>query len=157
MDLINYFSENHAGLLFSLAGIAFVVELTVLGLSGLVLFFAIGCFITGILTYMGLLGGWEAETFSVGVLSVIAAVVLWKPLKRFQAKEIPTDTSSDLIGREVVCKEDVTSLAGVVRYSGIDWQARLIHTSEVSTVSKGSQCRIVKVDGTLLIVEALSI
>ncbi len=84
MDIIQYFSDNHASLLFLLAGIAFVIELAVMGLSGFVLFFAIGCFITGILSYIGILSGWESEAFSVGVLSCISALILWKPLKRFQ-------------------------------------------------------------------------
>lgn len=155
MDIITYFSENHASLLFLLAGIAFVVELTVMGLSGLVLFFAIGCFITGILTQVGVLNGWESEVFSVGLFSAIAAITLWKPLKRFQSRAIPTDTSSDLVGREVMCKHTITALAGSVRHSGIDWQARLSPQSETDSINKGELCKIVKIDGTLLIVDVV--
>lgn len=155
MDIIQYFSDNHASLLFLLAGIAFVIELAVMGLSGFVLFFAIGCFITGILSYAGILTGWESEVFSVGVLSCISAVILWKPLRRFQSKEIPVDTSSDLIGREVTCKKEVNLSGGIVRHSGIDWQARLDPVGDRIVISQGELCRIVKTDGTMLLVAAI--
>ena len=156
MDIIQYFSDNHASLLFLLAGIAFVIELAVMGLSGFVLFFAIGCFITGILSYTGILGGWESEVFSVGVLSCISALILWKPLKRFQSKEIPADTSSDLIGREVTCKKEINLSEGIVRHSGIDWQARLDPLGDRIVINKGELCRIVKTDGTMLLVATVS-
>jgi membrane protein implicated in regulation of membrane protease activity len=155
VDIIQYFSENHASLLFLLAGIAFVIELAVIGLSGFVLFFAIGCFITGLLSYAGILTGWESEAFSVGVFSCISALILWKPLRRFQSKAIPVDTSSDLIGREVICKTEVNLSGGMVRHSGIDWLARLDPLGDRIVINHGELCRIVKIDGTMLIVTAV--
>ena len=152
MDIISYFSDNHASLLFLLAGIAFVIELTVMGLSGLVLFFAIGCFITGILTYTGVLNSWEAEVFSVGLLSSLSALILWKPLKRFQSKAIPVDESSDMTGRTVTSPEDVTLKGGAIRYSGINWPARL-DPSCTQDIASGEPCVIVQVDGTTMIVK----
>ncbi len=155
MDIIQYFSDSHASLLFLLAGIALVIELAVMGLSGFVLFFAIGCFITGLLSYAGILTGWESEAFSVGVFSCIAALILWKPLRRFQSKAIPVDTSSDLIGREVICKTEVNLSGGMVRHSGIDWLARLDPLGDRIVINHGELCRIVKIDGTMLIVTAV--
>lgn len=152
MDIISYFSDNHASLLFLLAGIAFVIELTVMGLSGLVLFFAIGCFITGILTYTGVLNSWEAEVFSVGLLSSLAALILWKPLKRFQSKAVPTDESSDMSGRQVPCAEAITVSGGAIRYSGINWPARLDPSSNVDAIEQGEHCVITKVDGNVMLV-----
>jgi membrane protein implicated in regulation of membrane protease activity len=153
MDIITYFSENHASLLFLLAGIAFVVELTVMGLSGLVLFFAIGCFVTGILTYAGVLNSWEAEVFSVGLLSCIAALLLWQPLKRFQSKAIPVDNSSDMTGREVACAETITATGGAIRYSGINWPARLESSSDRDAIAEGERCVIIKTDGNMMVVK----
>ena len=147
------FLENHASLLFLLAGIAFVLELTVMGLSGLVLFFAIGCFITGILTYTGVLTSWEAEVFSVGLLSSIAALILWKPLKRFQSKEIPVDESSDMTGRQVSCAETITAHSGAIRHSGINWPARL-ESASAQDIPAGAQCTITAIDGTVMLVKA---
>ncbi len=65
MDFIHYFSSNHASLLFLIAGITLVLELAVMGLSGLLLFFSIGCFITATLTHFGIISGWESEVYSV--------------------------------------------------------------------------------------------
>ena len=155
MDIIHYFSNDHASLLFLLAGIAFVIELAVMGLSGFVLFFAIGCFITALFSYAGILTGWESEVFSVGAFSCISAFILWKPLRHFQSKAIPIDTSSDLIGREVTCKKEVTLSGGIVRHSGVDWQARLDPLGDRIVIDDGELCRIVKIDGTMLIVAAV--
>ncbi|MFT5422000.1 MAG: hypothetical protein ACI9D5_002766 [Candidatus Endobugula sp.] len=152
MDLIDYFSANHSSLLFLIAGIAFVIELAVMGLSGLLLFFAIGCFITAILTYYGVLNGWESEAFSVGLLSCLAAMLLWKPLKNFQTKAIPLDNSSDMAGREVPCSESITRSGGAIRYSGINWPARLDTSCAATQIDVGDQCVIVSVDGNVMLV-----
>jgi len=156
MDLIEYFSNNHASLLFLLAGIAFVVELTVMGLSGFVLFFAIGCFITGILTHYGVISGWESEVFSVGLLTCISALLLWKPLTRFQARAIPTDESSDMTGREVLCAEAINDTSGAIRYSGINWPARLDPASNSDAINDGEKCIITKVDGNIMLVKSVN-
>ena len=84
MDIVQYFSSNHDQLLYLIAGLSFVIELSVMGLGGPLLFFAAASFITGILVSMGVISGWEAEVFSVGVLTAIIASLLWKPFKRFQ-------------------------------------------------------------------------
>lgn len=153
MDLFEYFSTNHANLLFLIAGVAFVIELTVLGLSGLLFFFAVGCFITAILTSMGLISSWEAEVLSVGLLTSLSALVLWKPLKKFQSTEIPIDTSSDMSGREVMCAEPITKTQGAIRYSGINWPARLDKTVDVSTIGEGQPCIIINTDGNIMLVK----
>jgi membrane protein implicated in regulation of membrane protease activity len=138
-----------------LAGIAFIVELTVMGLSGLVLFFAIGCFLTGILTYIGVLNSWEAEVFSVGLLSCLAALILWKPLRRFQSRPVPIDESSDMSGREVACAEIITKTGGAIRHSGINWSARLDSSCTLAVIKEGERCKIVKVDGNVMVVTSL--
>ena len=49
MEYINYFTENHAQLFYLIAGLSFVIELTILGMSGPLLFFAIASVLTGFL------------------------------------------------------------------------------------------------------------
>jgi membrane protein implicated in regulation of membrane protease activity len=155
MDIIEYFSSNHANLLFLIAGITLVLELAVMGLSGLLLFFSIGCFITAILTHFGIISGWESEVFSVGLWTCIAALLLYKPLKNFQSREVPPDNSSDMTGREVVCAESVTRTQGAIRYSGINWPARLASTVEIAEINEGELCVITNVDGNIMIVQPL--
>ncbi|MFT7561545.1 MAG: hypothetical protein ACI93R_003474 [Flavobacteriales bacterium] len=152
MDILQYFSGNHAQLLYLIAGISFVVELTVMGLGGPLLFFAIACFITGMLSNFGILSGWESEVFSVGLLTGLIALVLWKPLKKFQNSSPKPDTSSDLIGRHVPCVDEITITGGSVRHSGINWNARLASGCNVESIPSDSHCEITGVDGNVVLV-----
>ena len=69
MQLISYFSENHAQLLYLIAGISILIELTVMGLSGPLFFFAIAALLTGMLTHIGLLESWQMELVSLAVIT----------------------------------------------------------------------------------------
>ena len=56
MDLLfDYLLNNHDKLLYGIASISLLVELTVIGLSGPLLFFAIACFLTGLLVSFNLI------------------------------------------------------------------------------------------------------
>jgi membrane protein implicated in regulation of membrane protease activity len=155
MDLINYFSEHHAQLLFLIAGISFIVELTVLGMSGPLLFIAIASVITGILVQLNILSGWESELLSVGALTALIALLLWKPLKSFQNSSTGSDTSSDMIGKQVPSSTEITHVAGKIRFSGIDWSARLTSDCEVDIILAEKPCVIAGVDGNVMLVKPL--
>ena len=152
-QLVEYFAQNHDKLLYALAGIILVIELTVLGLGGPLLFIGIACAITGVFVTTGLLGSWEAEVFSVGILSLISAVLLWKPLKQLQGPNKVSDSSSDMIGQIVPVSEQVTRNGGSIRHSGINWQARLDSSSNVDTLESGERVEICGVDGNVMIVK----
>ncbi|WP_235015222.1 hypothetical protein [Oceanicoccus sp. KOV_DT_Chl] len=47
MDIVQHFSNHHDQLYYLIAGLSFVVELTVIGLGGPLLFFAIATLVTG--------------------------------------------------------------------------------------------------------------
>lgn len=151
MDLIQYFSENHGQLFFLIAGVCFMIELTVMGMSSPLLFFAIASFITAILSSLGIISGWELELFSLGLLTAIAAGVLWKPLKSFQNRGDGTDNSSDMIGLTVPCVAEVTAVDGSIRYSGINWKARL-DKQQSQPIPEGAMCKISAVDGNVMVV-----
>jgi len=155
-SLIEYFAQNHDKLLYLLAGLSLVLEMTVLGLSGPMLFFSIACGITGMMASFGLVSSWEYEVLSVGVLSVVSAVVLWKPLKGLQGVGRVSDGSSDMIGQIVPVSEDVTAHGGSIRHSGINWQARLHSSVEVETIKSGLRVEICAVDGNVMIVKEMS-
>jgi len=157
MDLlVEYFSENHDKLLYVIAGLSLVLELTVMGLSGPLLFFAIASAITGLFVSAGILTSWEYEVLSVGLLSLVCALLLWKPLKKFQGPAQVNDSSSDMIGRIVPVGEDVTRNGGSIRHSGIDWQARLDVSSSCEVLESGSRVEICAVDGNVMIVKESS-
>jgi len=150
--LFQYFSENHDQLLYLIAGLSFIIELTVMSLGGPLLFFAIACFFTAILVSTGIISGWEAETFAVGVLTAIITALLWKPLKRFQNSGGGADTSSDMIGKRVATRSETTANSGSIRYSGIDWNARLAQGLE-ENIPAETNCIIVGVEGNVMLVK----
>ncbi|MBU2893746.1 NfeD family protein [Colwellia sp. D2M02] len=150
---MQHFLENHHHLWYVIAGVSFLVELSIMGLSGPLLFFAIASLTTGILVNVGFISGWPSEILSVGILSALIAVLLWKPLKRLQNTKQKTDNSSDMIGLKVPASADITLTAGSIRYSGINWQARLADNCEVESIGENSQCEIVAITGNTMLVK----
>jgi len=150
---MQYFLENPDHLWYLIAGISFVVELSLMGLSGPLLFFAIASLVTGVFVSLGLIDGWQSEILTVGILTAFIAVILWKPLKKFQNSKNKTDNSSDMIGLKVPASSDISSTSGSIRYSGIDWQARLADEVSVELINHASQCQIVAITGNTMLVK----
>jgi inner membrane protein len=151
-SLVEYFTQHQDHLLYMLAGIFLMLELGVLGMSGPLLFLALSCLLTGLMVTLGIISGWEMEVLSVGVLAALSAVLLWKPLKKFQNAGGGRDTSSDMIGKILPVTKLITRNQGLVNYSGIDWQARL-DPAYSEAVDIGSRARVVAVEGALLLVK----
>ena len=157
MDIIQYFSNNHDQFLYLIAGVSFVIELSVMGMGGPLLFFAAAAFITGMLVSFGIVSGWEAETFTVGILTAAIAALLWKPFKNYQNSGGQADNSSDMIGLQVPTSSEITLNGGTIRYSGIDWNARLGESdgAAIESIAEGVRCKIIGVDGNVMLVESL--
>ena len=155
MDIAAYITANHAHFFYVLAGLSFLIELAILGLSGPLLFFAIASFLTAILISMGLISGWELEIFALGVLTALTLLLLWKPLKQFQNSGDGSDNSSDMIGRQVPVSKAVSQAEGSIRYSGINWNSRLDEAAGVESIDEGELCVITSVDGNTMLVKPL--
>jgi membrane protein implicated in regulation of membrane protease activity len=149
--LIDYFAQHQDHLLYAIAGICLLAELSVLGMSGPLLFLALGCVITGVMVSLGVISGWELEVLSVAVLTTLSAILLWKPLKKFQNSGVDRDTASDMIGKVLPVTGLITRDQGTVSYSGIDWQARL-DADHLEPVIVGGRVEVVAVQGSLLLV-----
>jgi len=149
---MEYFLENHDHLWYLIAGLSFVIELSIMGLSGPLLFFAIATVITGILVSLGMIDGWKVEILAVGLISAVSALILWQPLKRLQNSKISTDNSSDMIGLQVPASTDITATSGTIRYSGINWSAILAKNSDVDMIHESNQCKIVAIKGNTMFV-----
>ncbi len=156
MDILQYIADHHDQFFYVIAGLSFILELTITGMSGPLLFFAIGSFVTGVLIGIGLISGWEVELFVLGLLTVSITVLLWKPLKRFQDSGGGADTSSDMIGRQVPAASEITEADGSIRYSGINWNSRLDDGAGVASIAEGDSCVISSVDGNVMLVKPLS-
>jgi len=152
---MEYFLENPDHLWYLIAGISFVIELSIMGLSGPLLFFAIASLTTGILVTIGFVEGWQSEIFTVGILTAAVAAILWKPLKSLQNSKGKTDNSSDMVGLTVLANSEINVSSGTIRYSGIDWQARLAEEANGESISAESQCLIVAITGNIMLVKAL--
>ncbi len=150
------FLESHQLIWWAIAGLSLVVELGVMGLSGPLLFFAFASMITGVLISFGFVEGWQSEVLVVGVLTAIITLVLWKPLKKMQNSRSKTDSSSDMIGLQVPVSEAITTTAGSIRYSGVNWQARLAEGVELEVIESNSQCIITEIAGTTMLVKPIS-
>lgn len=151
-SIVDYFVQNPSHLFYTITGVCLVLELGVLGMSGPLLFVALGSLLTGVIISLGLINGWEMAIFSFGLLTAVSAFVLWKPFKRFQNAAITPDVSSDMVGRVLPVTQPVTREQGAVSYSGIEWQVRLKENAE--PVAVGMYVRVLAVDGALLLVQA---
>ncbi len=128
------------------------MELSVLGMSGPLLFLALGSLLTGVLISLGVITGWEMAILFLGLLTAASALILWKPFKRFQNSAVAANNSSDMIGRVLPVTQQVTHEHGAVAYSGIEWQVRLQEIGE--PIDIGKRARVVAVEGSLLLVQA---
>jgi inner membrane protein len=155
MDIIQHLIDNHDILYYLIAATSFLLELTVMGLGGPLLFFAIASLITGLLVSFGAISGWEWEALALGVITAITALLLWKPLKRFQNSGGGSDTSSDMIGKRVAVSQTITAYEGSIRYSGLNWQSRLASGNTIESIKSGEMCEIVGVDGNIMLVKPL--
>ncbi len=151
-SIFEYLFNNHDKLLYGLAGICLLVELTLIGLSGPLLFIAIGCALTGVLVSLNLVSTWEVELLFVGLFSLFSALLLWKPLKQFQGTTAVVDNSSDMIGQTVPVSETVTANGGSIRHSGINWNARLADDSTVESIKAGERALITGIDGNIILI-----
>lgn len=154
MSLIEYIAGHHAEVFYFVAGLGLIVELTITGLSGPLLFVAFASLLTGLSIDLGLIAGWETEIFVLGLLSAAITLLLWKPFKNFQNDSDGSDSSSDMIGKQVPASAEITATSGSIRYSGINWNSRLV--DGISTpIAEGQNCIITAVDGNIMIVEAV--
>lgn len=150
--LVEYFMQHQDFLLYTIAGICLVVELSVLGMSGPLLFLAVGCLLTGLMVSTGIINTLEMQILSIGLLSGLSAAFLWRPLKRFQNAGSGRDTSSDMIDKILPVTQAITHDHGSVSYSGIDWPARL-DPAITEAIPIGNRALVVAVEGSLLFVK----
>lgn len=108
------------------AGLAMLaIEVGVLGFSIMILFFiGLGCLATGLLMLINVIPQTlSAALLGSGLLSLAAAVGLWKPLKNLQNTTESKSVTSDLIGYTFELDTDVSpSSPGQVKFSGIIWK-----------------------------------
>ncbi|WP_369921209.1 NfeD family protein [Marinomonas polaris] len=121
MDII---ANNLAQSLFIVGLILLVIEVAVLGFSTFVLFFVgLAAMATGALVYVGVLpNSLLSASLSTGVMTILATLVLWKPLKRMQSKVSTKKTKSEFTDHQFYLKEAVSpTQSPKYHYSGVEW------------------------------------
>jgi inner membrane protein len=113
------------------------VEIMVLGFSTFVLFFVgLAALLSSAAMYLGILP--ESVTtalLSIGILTTIEVVFLWKPLKKMQTRVDTTKAKGDLVGHTFVLVENVApGLSPGYQYSGINW--KLLSDTELAAGTK---------------------
>lgn len=150
--MINYFSQHQDYFFYVLAGICLIVELTFLGISGPLLFVALGSLLTGLFVSLGLIHEFSIAVVLLAGLSVSSTALLWEPLKKMQNREVGPETSSDMVGKILLVTNRITQTDGRVSYSGVDWLARL-DDSSIEPIETESRVEVTSVDGTILMVK----
>ncbi len=153
---MEYFTQHQDYFFYALAGICLLVELSLLGMSGPLLFVAIGSVITGVLLSLGIIHSFGIALVALGVISLASAAILWGPLKKLQNKEVGPETSSDMVGKVVPVTARITQTDGRVSYSGVEWLARL-DSSSSEPIEAESRVKVTSVDGTILVVRTMDI
>lgn len=122
---MDWISNNLAEGLIIVGLALLVIEVMVLGFSTFVLFFVgLAAVITGGLMRIGVVpDSMLAALSSIGVLTALLAIFLWRPLKSIQNNVERKKVTSDLVGHSFILKDAVSMSSNPVhRYSGIDWQ-----------------------------------
>ncbi|MCU7960534.1 MAG: NfeD family protein [gamma proteobacterium symbiont of Bathyaustriella thionipta] len=147
---MDYITTHQAESWFLLGCLLLVLDMTVFGFSsGVFLFVGIGGLITGLLMLVGILPETQMVGIaSIGLLSVAAAVLLWKPLKKMQKKGVvKPENTSDFIGYEFILADDISPQQNSrIRYSGVDWRVELAAGSEQAAIKKGTRVKVMSID-----------
>ncbi len=151
---MEYFTQHQDYFFYALAGVCLIIELSLLGISGPLLFVALGSVITGVLMSLGLIHSFSIALVVLAGVSVSSAALLWAPLKKLQNKEVGPETSSDMVGKVVPVTARITQTDGRVSYSGVEWLARLDNSSN-EPIEAESRVQVTSVDGTILVVRGI--
>lgn len=151
---MEYFTQHQDYFFYALAGICLLVELSFLGMSGPLLFVALGSVITGVLISLGLVHSFSIALVVLAGVSLASAALLWGPLKKLQNKSVGPETSSDMVGKVLPVTARITQVDGRVSYSGVEWLARLDGSSN-EPIEPENRVEVTSVDGTILVVRGV--
>ncbi|KZN13319.1 NfeD family protein [Marinomonas sp. TW1] len=139
---MNFFTENLAQSLLVVGLILLVIEVAVLGFTTFFLFFAgVGAVLTSVLLYMGIIPDTLLSALlSTGVLTLIAALVLWRPLKSMQANVSVKKAQGDLVGHQFILKDKVSPTESPTHsYSGVQW-----HLVSDDVIEAGTRVEVIE-------------
>lgn len=137
-----------------IAGVCFIIEMITVGF--LVFWFGIGALLTMIVSLI-FPDNIILQT-SVFVISSTLLIFLTKPLVNKLSKsdkKVATNAFS-IIGKKGIVTQDINEAHGVgqIKVAGEVWSAK---TSDGSTIEKGTQIEVRKIDGVKAVVEPIAV
>ncbi len=150
---MNFFAENLAQSLLVVGLILLVIEVAVLGFSTFFLFFAgIGAVLTSVLLYVNMIPyTMLSALMSTGILTLIAALVLWRPLKSMQANVSVKKAQGDLVGHQFILKDTVSPTESPThQYSGVQW-----HLVSEETIEAGTRVEVIEAQVGIFHIKAM--
>ena len=141
---------------FILGLILLIIDLLFIGVNVLV-FIGLGAISTSLIAFLGVFPENDSTfMYLIGVWGISSAAItalLWKPMKALQNKTYKSDTSSDIIGKNLKITSPTTkTVEGKVRFSGVDWNAKadpdFIRENDI--LEKGMEVEVTQVRGNVL-------
>ena len=143
---------SHLSQTFIVCGLIFLaIEVLVLGFSTFVLFFiGIGSIITGLLMAIGFIPETLLNSLlTTAIVSILVALLSWKPMKRMQNKVELKQVDNDMVGHQFVLTDELAIGKTIThRYSGISWQVKA-----KETLPAGAEVEIITMEVGLLTVK----
>ena len=111
-------------------------------------FFGLGAVIVGLLTSVGLAGPLSVQVLGFSVLSVGLLALFRARLLRWMQGDPQAPAIDTLVGEIATAVEPLAPDAvGKIELRGTSWSAR---NASVATISPGTRCRVVRVEGLML-------
>lgn len=145
---MNWLANNIIETVLIVGVVLLIIEVAVLGFSTFFLFFAgLASVVTAGLMWMSIV----PETYlyalvAISALTLLFAILLWKPMSSMQSSVDNSRPSTDLVGHTFVLPEDIIAASPMqnkpaYHFSGIDWRL----TSQ-SDIVKGTVVEVTQAD-----------
>ena len=116
-----------------------------------IVFFGIGALVVGALARFGLAGPLWMQLLLFSVISVASLVLFRGRLLRRVQHDPQAPSVDQIVGEVAIAAEDLApGSIGKVELRGSSWSAR---NGAAVPVSRGTRCRVVRVDGLMLHIE----
>ncbi len=150
---MTFITENITQTLIVMGLLALIVEVSVLGFSTFFLFFlGFAMLLTASLMGLDWLDPtWVNAVYACAILTLIFAIVLWKPLKKFQSQQEIKSINSDFADITFTLNEDLMpDTLYHFSYSGVQWKLK-----SDTPLEKGTLVKVVKKEVGVFWVESV--
>ncbi len=142
-------------IIWLVAGMALIaLETSLIPSMGFLLFSGLSALCVGLLAYFGLADTLAVQAAWWCLFSVLWAVVLWHPLKKFRIGK-NANNYSDIIGSTATVNSANLrkDREGQIKWSGSIMQARLSSSASLEEIPQGMEVEIMEIQGNVALVK----